>query len=154
MNRHIREQHGHEGIKKVFQCAQCEDSFSRKEHLNQHFASNHEEKTCLVCEARLPDKKELRLHMRTVHKEEKTYDCNMCDANFSGKSHLIPDWGSNILGKIELDQISHRTKNIFWDEVLQVPYHSVPRTNLIKLRVPEKRLPQQESSHHRGSKNH
>ena len=97
MNRHIREQHGHEGIKKVFQCAQCEDSFSRKEHLNQHFASNHEEKTCLVCEARLPDKKELRLHMRAVHKEEKTYDCNMCDANFSGKSHLIPNYklGSN-----------------------------------------------------------
>ena len=86
-NRHIREQHGGEGIKKIFQCSMCEDSFPRKEHLNHHFDSNHVEKTCEVCDAKLPDKKQFRLHMRTVHKEEKTYDCNMCDLNFSGKGY-------------------------------------------------------------------
>ena len=46
LKRHVTKQH--EGIKKVFNCSECDVSFSIKEHLTVHFVLNHEVKTEIV----------------------------------------------------------------------------------------------------------
>ncbi|CEP64668.1 Pzf1p LALA0_S13e00254g [Lachancea lanzarotensis] len=83
----------HRGIK-AFRCPHCDQSFSRKSHLERHLFSHSEEKPyhCSVCNKGVTTKQQLRRHEIT---HTKSFKCpyDNCDESF----HKHPQLRSHIL---------------------------------------------------------
>ena len=65
-----------------------------KGNLNQHIATNHEERKktikCNICDGIFTDKRCLRKHILSVHERKKSFkfQCHVCDGNFNTKQSL------------------------------------------------------------------
>ena len=83
--------------KKPFKCETCDatfarkNKFTRKDNLNIHIATVHEEMKpfkCDICKAEFRHKVNLNTHIAKVHEKMKPFKCDTCEAKFTQKSKL------------------------------------------------------------------
>ena len=61
----------------------------RKEALNKHVVTVHEEKKefkCAICNAEFTSKHMMNSHITTIHEGKKQFQCDICNMNFGLKS--------------------------------------------------------------------
>ena len=74
----------------IFNCDQCDKSFTHKRLLNTHvWNTHHREETCKckVCGKMMSSASGLREH-ELIHKGEKPYKCDICSRGFANRSNL------------------------------------------------------------------
>lgn len=74
----------HENNELIYQCDQCDWSFSRKDTLTTHQVGVHKgvRHRCDYCEEKFEHNKAKFDHMRTVHTRELCHVCKFCDKRF------------------------------------------------------------------------
>ena len=76
---------------KNFQCDLCDDSFTRKEHLENHKNSSLHENNlpfqCPICKKRFGLSWNFNTHV-ALHEEKKPYQCELCDKYFALPRYL------------------------------------------------------------------
>ena len=88
--RHMREVHS---TPQLYHCSKCEKSFSRKDTLQNHIKSKHDDEKvesliCTTCDKAFAGKETLTRHIRHVHEKEQKFLCPVCPQKFSRLDNL------------------------------------------------------------------
>ena len=121
-DRHVREVHS-STAKDKFNCTDCEESFSRKEHLKVHQEREHMETItrykCPTCEELFTQPQTLSRHIREVHSSS-VWDrikCPDCESTFSRQDNMKKHWQRSHAEKpnryfcVECDKMYTKSEN-------------------------------------------
>ena len=72
-------------LKKNHKCKICENVYSSKQNLNNHFMAVHdgEELNCNICNKTFQKQNSLEIHIKIAHKSHKDFKCESCGKSFS-----------------------------------------------------------------------
>ena len=102
---HIRSIHWN-----LYQCEECEKSFTSRDNYVIHVQKIHEEKDlsvkCDLCEKIFATQQIMRTHIKLVHKKIKNFPCEICGLQTSNSTHL----------RMHIQNVHEKVKNFQCDQ--------------------------------------
>ena len=105
----------HKGIKsEIFQCKECEKSFSSRWNFQQHEKAHEKAKTdifcCSTCNKYFKSSWKLQRHER-IHQRTKPFECSSCNLQFIFKTELENHISADHEGKESHEKVHENMKN-------------------------------------------